>query len=171
MEAQGRIFPSKKVLAYRSSCAILVQKKGFVMDEKECFKCNVVKDLSEFYKHKQMADGHLSKCKECTKNDVGKHRVENIEKIRAYDRKRGKLPHRVSANTIRTRKFRKENPDKYKAHMAINNGKRAGLVTKKPCEVCGTTKRLESHHDDYSKPLEVRWLCSVHHSEIHKEQI
>lgn len=39
---------------------------------KKCFKCNVEKELSQFYKHKKMADGHLNKCKYCTKKDVAK---------------------------------------------------------------------------------------------------
>lgn len=43
-----------------------------------------------------------------------------------------------------------------------------GLLVKKPCEVCGTTEKVEAHHDDYTKPLEVRWLCKTHHQEHHK---
>ena len=37
---------------------------------KVCFKCGIEKPLSEYYKHKKMADGHLGKCKDCTKNDT-----------------------------------------------------------------------------------------------------
>ena len=38
------------------------------MKEKECFVCHKVKPLDEFYAHKGMTDGHLNKCKECTKS-------------------------------------------------------------------------------------------------------
>ena len=54
--------------------------------KKTCFKCQQEIDLCEFYVHKQMFDGHLNKCIECTKRDVLEHRFANLERIRAYDR-------------------------------------------------------------------------------------
>lgn len=45
---------------------------------------------------------------------------------------------------------------------------RRGTIKKLRCEVCGNEKS-EGHHDDYSKPLEVRWLCRKHHLEHHEK--
>ncbi len=42
---------------------------------------------------------------------------------------------------------------------------RRGKVLRKPCEVCGEL-RAEPHHEDYRKPLVVRWLCVRHHMEL-----
>jgi len=39
------------------------------MDTKKCFKCGEILSLDCFYKHLKMSDGHLNKCKSCTKND------------------------------------------------------------------------------------------------------
>lgn len=47
-------------------------------------------------------------------------------------------------------------------HMAVRRGK----IEKLPCEVCHDPK-VEAHHDDYDKPLEVRWLCKKHHLALH----
>lgn len=49
-----------------------------------------------------------------------------------------------------------------KARRAI----RTGRLVRQPCEVCGVAK-VEAHHDDYSQPLSVRWLCPTHHREHH----
>lgn len=52
---------------------------------KKCFKCNKNKELKEFYKHPQMPDGHVNKCKDCNKADVRKNYAEKREEKRAYD--------------------------------------------------------------------------------------
>lgn len=62
--------------------------------------------------------------------------------------------------------WRLRNPEKRAAHILVGNEKRAGRLVPEPCEVCGSLE-VHAHHDDYSKPLEVRWLCPTHHSEYH----
>lgn len=55
-------------------------------------------------------------------------------------------------------------PTRKLAAQAVANGKLLGTVIPQPCEVCGS-RESEAHHDDYTKPLEVRWLCRDHHRE------
>ena len=135
---------------------------------KECFKCKSVKPLDEFYKHSRMADGHLNKCKDCTKNDVSKHRSENLEKIRAYDRDRGKTPKRVKLSKEVTKAWRKEDARRVRAHNAVARAIRKGSLIRCPCERCENPKSV-AHHEDYDKPLEVMWLCDPCHKQRHKE--
>ena len=131
-------------------------------DSKTCFKCGETKPLAAFYKHKAMADGHLNKCKECTKKDADKHRSENLDKIREYDRNRGNRLPKGYAKEYRTRY-----PNKYKAHNMVNNAIRDGKLFAEPCEICGIIESVHAHHDDYAKPLNVRWLCAAHHHQWH----
>ena len=131
------------------------------MGIKACFKCGEIKPLSDFYKHKKMADGHLNKCKECTKKDVALYREENIEKIREYDRDRG---NRQDSSYMD--EYKRRYPKKYKAHNMVSNHLKRGNISRKPCEVCGSHKSV-AHHDDYSLPLDVRWLCQAHHMQWH----
>ena len=150
---------------------------------KTCFKCHVRKPITEFYVHPQMGDGRLNKCKECTKADVRKNYADNIEHYQSYERGRRNLPHRVEARkeyaqTDRGREaarrahenFRRRFPEKARAHDITNNAIRDGRLIRKPCEVCGTTADVEAHHDDYTKPLNVRWLCVTHHVEHHNNR-
>jgi len=136
--------------------------------EKECFKCNTVKPLTEFYKHSMMADGHLNKCKACTKNDVNKHRQDNLEKIRAYDRERAKRPERIKLSVEVTRAWRAEDLRRQRAHGMVRRAITKGELTRMPCIRCGKQK-TEAHHDDYDKPLDVMWLCTPCHKQRHKE--
>lgn len=146
---------------------------------KTCFKCGQNKPLSEFYRHSAMADGYLGKCKECAKRDVAMRRAQNIDYVRAYDKSRNVLPHRVAArheysasdrgrevHAISLRRQIERHPEKYKARTAVSNAVRDGRLTRLPCVVCGDPKS-EGHHHDYAKPLDVIWLCNLHHREQH----
>lgn len=135
---------------------------------KTCFKCNKRKPIDEFYKLERMADGHLNKCKTCTKKDVSNRyrSPEGRKKVRKYDAMRQQTEHRRRQRRIYQRNRRKNNPGVFRANNAVNNALRDGRITKLPCEVCGN-KRSQAHHDDYRSPLKVRWLCFKHHREIH----
>lgn len=129
--------------------------------EKTCFKCGETKPLSELYRHPKTHDGHLGKCKECAKNDVRKNRYLRIDYYRAYDRERG---NRMSLEA--QKRQRETHPEWVKAHNAVAKAKINGKLHKMPCEYCGSIK-VHAHHDDYSKPLDVRWLCPLHHRMVH----
>lgn len=126
------------------------------MQRKACFKCHAEKAITEFYVHPQMGDGRLNKCKECTRKDVRENYEANAERFREYDRKRG---------------YRPGDPHKIAARNAVTRALQTGTLAKKECEIgIDCRGRIEAHHDDYSKPLEVRWLCKKHHGEVHTRQ-
>ena len=135
---------------------------------KECFKCKAVKPLEEFYKHPKMADGHVNKCKECNKKDVTENRNKNIERIRAYDRQRGKNPERMKAAAEISKAWLNADKRRMQCHNAVTRAVRAGTLVRMPCERCGNEKSL-AHHEDYDKPLDVMWLCQPCHKQRHKE--
>src|ERR1700749_3180816 len=72
-------------------------------------------------------------------------------------------------STAKNAKWKAANPEKYRAHRAVEKALRTKEIFRQPCERCGTTHGVHAHHDDYSKPLEVMWLCCLHHRERHRE--
>lgn len=140
---------------------------------KTCFKCRKDKEYSEFYKHAQMGDGYLGKCKSCTKADVAQHREENSEKIKEYDRERFHDPKRKAKVKEYQKTMRTKNPEKYKARTMVSNAVRDGVLTRpENCSECGSAGRIEGHHSDYFKPLDVVWLCfACHRSLAHGQKV
>jgi DNA-binding XRE family transcriptional regulator len=64
--------------------------------------------------------------------------------------------------------LRVKTPEAILARSAVARALRRGDFHRLPCEVCGSPKS-HAHHEDYSKPLEVRWLCEEHHIAAHRE--
>lgn len=139
-----------------------------------CKKCKTDKPEEGFYV------SNKARCKECVKAAVTANRLENLERVRSYDRMRGSQPHRVSARLTyqKTNAFAQshkaaaerwsaKHPDRRKASHMVSNAIRNGKLKKFPCMVCGRQK-VEGHHPDYSRPLDVVWLCNPHHREAHE---
>lgn len=80
-------------------------------------------------------------------------RQRNLETFRARDRERG---------------YRPGDPTKVEARRAVTAAIKRGDLVRQPCEVCGEPK-THAHHEDYLRPLDVRWLCPRHHGEEHRQ--
>lgn len=133
---------------------------------KSCTLCNQVKSLDEFYKANGCADGHANQCIVCVKARARIRHVQKRDEIRAYDRQRSKLPHRVLQRVRQTQKEREQSPERYRARTAVNNAVRDGRLLKMDCAFCGASKTV-AHHHDYSRPLDVTWLCTPCHARFH----
>jgi hypothetical protein len=130
-----------------------------------CIQCSVDKPAADFYAHKAMAAGHVNVCKECHKQRM-RVRARTNPAVQEYDRQRAKTPERREHMRAVTAKWNEKNPLAHKAHSVIHNAVRSGRIKKLPCEFCGT-ERVHAHHRDYSKPLEVVWLCAKCHHRLH----
>jgi hypothetical protein len=74
-----------------------------------------------------------------------------------------------AAVTANKRRWTAANPEKRRAQIAVGNALRDRRITKGSCEECGTDERVEAHHEDYSKPLNVTWLCSACHGKTRRK--
>jgi len=137
---------------------------------KNCIKCYVLKPLGDYYKHPGMTDGHLGTCKECHKSLMVRNYTENRSEKSAYDKARFQKPERKAKVLEYQQARRLREPQKYKAREMVGNAVRDGRLFRQPCQVCGETDS-EAHHEDYSKPLDVMWLCFVHHREHHGQTV
>ena len=84
-----------------------------------------------------------------------KYREKNKDRLTIYNRiynKKWRHTHGYKRDNVRARVF-----------WAIKKGK----LFRKPCVICGELK-VQAHHEDYDKPLEVRWLCNKHHRARHQ---
>lgn len=137
---------------------------------KQCFKCKKEKPLNEFYVHPMMFDGHLNKCIDCTKKDVSERlaiKLKDLEwlaleraRCRAKQARYRKLGLAIPSSPESSKQWASRNRHKTRAQNQARRAVLSGKINrKKKCEECGKRKKLHMHHADYSKPLNVQFLC------------
>lgn len=129
-------------------------------DTKKCTRCQVEKPRSEFYRHVRRADGLSSSCKECEQQYKKKSHVREANRLyyhhnpayKADVKRRAKIHDETHIEQRRAHK---------RVYWALVYGK---LIRPDACSRCGDDKRrIEGHHPDHSKPLDVIWLCTPCH--------
>lgn len=108
---------------------------------------------------------------ETKKRREAQRRYEQSEKGKKTHRRYLQSEKGRKANLKAIEKYNKKNPLSPRAIHKINNAIRDGRLARGLCEACGTNLNIHGHHEDYSKPLDVIWLCSKHHGELHRKEI
>lgn len=140
----------------------------------ECKKCSEDKASTEFYPMDKT-------CKECRKAAVRLNRLNKIDYYREYDKNRNSDEDRrtarrqyqkteagKTAHAKATRKYIEQYPMKRAAHIIVGNAIRDGRLKKPEAyESCGSCDKIEAHHDNYTLPFDVRWLCESCHKQWH----
>lgn len=159
----------------------------------ECKKC---KSEIRKQKRKENPEKYREACRRSTERNYEtirasqkKHKLENRDKIlkrrreqrelrrdeinkREYERRKNDPDHLLKER-IRQKKWRDKNKDvltpKRKAHQLVMFAIKLGVLKKGvECFKCGSKKRIEGHHENYDKPLDVVWLCNACHQRHHK---
>jgi hypothetical protein len=165
-----------------------------------CSKCKQDKPVDDFHKNRSRPSGYAHECKACKNKYISEWKSDNAAHVKDYAKRyraqnadpikeckkrwqknneshvkeyqeayqqseRGKKAQKAAK--IR---HRMKHADHCYARDAVNHAIKRGEITEGPCEICGSKEKIHAHHDDYSKPLKVRWLCAKHHNEFHKQE-
>lgn len=155
------------------------------MPVKKCIKCGEEKGLEEFHPHRDMRDGHLNECKPCVRQRVHTRWLakqqdpewaareaerQRHKALKQYHEKRKHDPAYWDRHAAALERYRARFPEKARAWNLLATAISRGKI-KRPdhCSRCGEKKRVEGHHTDYSKPLEVEWLCRQCHGVVSRK--
>ena len=133
---------------------------------KICTICQEKKRNIDFSPNKSTSDKLQSNCKKC----------HNIISIKWGKTKRGRMLKKETAkrwrkrNPKKVKKFYDKYKDKYRKRISANSkiyyAVKSGKLARLNCEVC-KNPQVKAHHDDYNKPLQIRWLRAIHHKKWH----
>ena len=131
------------------------------MTEKHCSHCKAVKPVADFPRDRSTKTGYNKWCRECVRNKDAK--PARVESRRAYE------------HTEKGKTRRERYPERELAGNILRKAVKAGQIVRPgKCQECSSAPRnrlghvmIEAHHPDYSKPLDVMWLCKPCHAAEH----
>ena len=163
------------------------------MESYVCEICGVEKPITDFYKEVSKR-GHTKNCIECIKKRKKEYYKNNPEKLketikrdnagrvlrqRGYSKRNKEKVLKMNTEQYYknrekrieyAREHRKKFPKQEHAHQVLRSAIRSGqIIRPDECEICHKKCKPQAHHEDYSKPLDVIWLCRSCHSLVHRD--
>ena len=151
---------------------------------KTCSKCKIEKELSGFCKDKKAKDGLNCHCNDCRKL----YRIKVRESTKAYNLTYRRI-HREELKTYSSKyntdhkedrkKWRTSSAGKLsqlKSEARYYNARRSrkyygnnknNITIPDNCQNCNSIEKVEAHHNDYNKPMDVIFLCQKCHKDWH----
>ncbi len=148
-----------------------------------CTSCRIDKALTDFAINRAKNSGRNNACKECDRKRVAAAKeadpVAKLERDRirywkdpeAQRAAKREIFHRDPAAAKQKNKQRQiAGGQKHRARRKVADSVRRGkLLRPAVCSKCGESNlRIDAHHADYGKPLEITWLCTRCHGKEHR---
>lgn len=128
----------------------------------------MTKPLTDFYKHTGPGypDGRATRCKVCHLASTNAHKRANPDKVKKWHA--AYVERDPQYKTKRSRIYRQRYPERNAAHVAVHEAVKSGKLNRPECcEMCNRACKVQGHHEDYSRKLDVKWLCDRCHIEVH----
>lgn len=130
-----------------------------------CPRCKQELEISEFYKDNFTSHKHTIYCKNCWRLRYRENRIKHRESFHKRDKRYYQIHKKEILEKQRLRNQRDKN--KNKARQAVKTALLKGILIRPiVCSMCHREKQIDAHHPDYSKPLEVQWLCRECHMRV-----
>ena len=158
---------ARRARGVRPAVQARAERRAYAMSPTRiCIRCKREKFRTEFHRSAFTPSGYNNICRACRpaydREASARVRADPI-RLAAHRRMRATI-------AARRRRTLRNDPDRLRreaARQMVAAAVLGGYLMRQPCEVCGAA-RVDAHHDDYAKPLKVRWLCRAHHSALHK---
>ena len=140
------------------------------MNLRQCSSCGQWLNLDEFSFDRRVRSGRQKRCRRCTAIYLRDYRKRKGNVLAAKDRERSKRPERKAQQAQADKRRRLGAPEKIAARKAVHRAIRSGKLQKERCVFCGSV-HTQAHHADYTKPLEVVWVCGkCHRQQFHSQK-
>ena len=132
------------------------------MQFQQCSACHRVLPLDNFSFDRRVRSGRQKRCRECTVVYLRQYRKAKRDLLAQKDRERSQRPERKRQQAKADARRRQVAAHKINARKRVHRALRKGAITRQACRFCGSV-HVQAHHEDYSRPLDVVWVCQQCH--------